>query len=39
MTARTSQENVRLADGVSIPLIGFGTWELDGHDEIGRAHV
>ena len=48
MTARTSQENVRLADGVSIPLIGFGTWELDGDDayngaraalEIGYRHI
>ena len=32
MTARSSQENVRLAEGVSIPLIGFGTWQLDGAD-------
>jgi 2,5-diketo-D-gluconate reductase A len=48
MTTRTSQENVRLSDGVSIPLIGFGTWQLDGDDayngvraalEIGYRHV
>jgi diketogulonate reductase-like aldo/keto reductase len=32
MTASTSQEDVRLCDGVSIPLIGFGTWQLDGDD-------
>jgi diketogulonate reductase-like aldo/keto reductase len=48
MTARTSQEVVRISDGVSIPLIGFGTWQLDGNDayngtlaalEIGYRHV
>jgi diketogulonate reductase-like aldo/keto reductase len=48
MTARTSQENVRIADGVSIPLIGFGTWQLDGDDayngvraalDIGYRHI
>jgi 2,5-diketo-D-gluconate reductase A len=32
MTTRTSQEGVRLSDGVSIPLLGFGTWQLDGDD-------
>jgi diketogulonate reductase-like aldo/keto reductase len=32
MTERTSQEVVRIADGVSIPLIGFGTWELNRED-------
>lgn len=30
MTARTSQETVELAGGVQIPLIGFGTWQLEG---------
>jgi diketogulonate reductase-like aldo/keto reductase len=48
MTASTSQEDVRLSDGVSIPLIGFGTWQLDGDDayngvraalEIGYRHI
>jgi diketogulonate reductase-like aldo/keto reductase len=48
MTTRTSQETVTLADGVSIPLIGFGTWELQGDDayngvraalEIGYRHI
>lgn len=48
MTTRTSQESVRLADGVSIPLIGFGTWQLGGTDayngvrsalEIGYRHI
>jgi 2,5-diketo-D-gluconate reductase A len=48
MTARTSQDTVRLSDGVSIPLIGFGTWELDGSDayngvraalEVGYRHI
>ena len=48
MTARTSQETVRLSDGVSVPLIGFGTWELSGDDayngvraalEIGYRHI
>jgi diketogulonate reductase-like aldo/keto reductase len=47
MTTRTSQETVELADGVSIPLIGFGTWQLTGNDayngvraalEIGYRH-
>ena len=32
MTARTGQEGVLLSEGVSIPLIGFGTWQLDGDD-------
>ena len=48
MTASTSQEDVRLSEGVSIPLIGFGTWQLDGDDayngvraalEIGYRHI
>jgi len=48
MTASTGQEDVRLSDGVSIPLIGFGTWQLDGDDayngvraalEIGYRHI
>jgi 2,5-diketo-D-gluconate reductase A len=48
MTERTSQEVVQLSDGVSIPLIGFGTWQLDGDDayngvrsalDIGYRHI
>lgn len=48
MTASTSQEDVRLSGGGSIPLIGFGTWQLDGDDayngvraalEIGYRHI
>jgi diketogulonate reductase-like aldo/keto reductase len=48
VTIRTSQETVRLADDVSIPLIGFGTWELGATDayngvraalEIGYRHI
>jgi 2,5-diketo-D-gluconate reductase A len=48
MTASTNQEGVRLAEGVSIPLIGFGTWQLDGADayngtraalDIGYRHI
>jgi len=48
MTVRSSQESVRLSDGVAIPLIGFGTWQLDGDDayngvraalEIGYRHI
>jgi 2,5-diketo-D-gluconate reductase A len=48
MTTRTSQETVQIADGVSIPLVGFGTWELEGADayngvraalEIGYRHI
>jgi 2,5-diketo-D-gluconate reductase A len=48
MTAHTSQESVQLSDGVSIPLIGFGTWQLEGDDayngtraalEIGYRHI
>ncbi|MGH3167154.1 MAG: aldo/keto reductase [Trebonia sp.] len=30
MTTRISQETVALTNGVDIPLIGFGTWELQG---------
>jgi diketogulonate reductase-like aldo/keto reductase len=48
MTAHNSQESVQLSDGVSIPLIGFGTWQLEGDDayngtraalEIGYRHI
>ena len=48
MTASTSRESVRLSDGVSIPLIGFGTWQLTGDDayngvraalEVGYRHI
>lgn len=48
MTARTSQETVRIAGDVSIPLAGFGTWQLTGdaaYDgvraalEIGYRHI
>ena len=48
MTVRTGQEGVELSDGVSIPLIGFGTWQLDGNDaydgtraalDIGYRHI
>lgn len=48
MSARTGQETVRLSGGVSIPLLGFGTWQLDGDDayngvraalDIGYRHI
>jgi diketogulonate reductase-like aldo/keto reductase len=48
MTSRSSQESVRLSDGAAIPLIGFGTWQLDGDDayngvraalDIGYRHI
>jgi 2,5-diketo-D-gluconate reductase A len=48
MTARTSQDTVQLSDGVSIPLVGFGTWELGPDDayngvraalDIGYRHI
>jgi 2,5-diketo-D-gluconate reductase A len=48
MTTRTSQETVQFMDGVSIPLIGFGTWELEGASayngvraalDIGYRHI
>ncbi len=48
MTARNGQEGVPLSEGVSIPLIGFGTWQLDGDDayngvraalDIGYRHI
>ena len=48
MTTSSGQEGVRLSDGVSIPLIGFGTWQLDGDDayngvraalDIGYRHI
>jgi len=47
-TGRASNEGVRLAEGVSIPLIGLGTWQLkrgDAYDgvraalEIGYRHI
>jgi 2,5-diketo-D-gluconate reductase A len=48
MTTHSSVEAVRLTDDVSIPLIGFGTWQLAGKDayngvraalEIGYRHI
>src|SRR6201998_4887721 len=48
MTTHSSIETVRLTDDVSIPLIGFATWQLDGKDadnggraalEIGYRHI
>lgn len=48
MTTRTSQESLTLAEGVSIPLVGFGTWQLEGADayngvraaiEAGYRHI
>jgi diketogulonate reductase-like aldo/keto reductase len=30
MPSRTSQETVQLTGGASIPLIGFGPWQLQG---------
>lgn len=48
MTTRTSQETVRLANSVDIPLIGYGTWQLTGAEayngvraalEIGYRHI
>jgi diketogulonate reductase-like aldo/keto reductase len=48
MTVRTGQEGVSLSDGLSIPLIGFGTWQLDGDDayngvraalDLGYRHI
>jgi len=48
MTAPTSHRSVWLSDGVSIPLIGFGTWQLDAGSayngvrtalEIGYRHI
>ncbi len=48
MTLPTSQETVQLAGGVTIPLIGFGTWQLEGADayngvraalDIGYRHI
>jgi hypothetical protein len=48
MTVRTGQKSVPLSEGVSIPLIGFGTWQLDGDDayngtraalDIGYRHI
>jgi 2,5-diketo-D-gluconate reductase A len=32
MTLSTKQDTVQLSGGVSIPLIGFGTWQLEGAD-------
>jgi 2,5-diketo-D-gluconate reductase A len=48
MTDHSSREVVGLSEGVSIPLIGFGTWQLDSDDaykgvraalEIGYRHI
>ena len=48
MTPRTSQDSVLLPGGTSIPLIGFGTWELQGADayngvraalDVGYRHI
>jgi 2,5-diketo-D-gluconate reductase A len=48
MTMPTSQDTVQLSGGVSIPLIGFGTWQLEGAGaynavraalEVGYRHV
>lgn len=48
MTAHTSSGTVRFADGASIPLVGFGTWQLTGDDaytgvrtalELGCRHI
>jgi 2,5-diketo-D-gluconate reductase A len=48
MTTSSSPEDIRLADGVSIPLIGFGTWQLEGDNayngvraalDIGYRHI
>jgi 2,5-diketo-D-gluconate reductase A len=48
MATRSSSETIDLTPDVSIPLIGFGTWELSGDDayngvrsalEIGYRHI
>src|ERR671936_174486 len=48
MTLPTSHDTVQLAGGVPIPLIGFGTWQLEGADaynavraalEVGYRHI
>jgi 2,5-diketo-D-gluconate reductase A len=48
VSARTTQETVRLSDGVSIPLLGLGTWQLGSDDayngvraalNIGYRHI
>ncbi len=48
MTTRSSTETVRLTNDVSIPLIGFGTWQLQGDEayngvraalECGYRHI
>lgn len=37
MPAHTSQETVQLTGGASIPLIGFGTWQLQGAEAYDRG--
>jgi diketogulonate reductase-like aldo/keto reductase len=48
MTSRKNREGVSLSSGGEIPLIGFGTWELEGEDayngvraalDIGYRHI
>ncbi|HEY1702690.1 MAG TPA: aldo/keto reductase [Trebonia sp.] len=48
MATHSSTETVQIADGVSIPLVGFGTWQLADNDayngvrtalELGCRHV
>lgn len=48
MSIHSSAETVRIADGVEIPLVGFGTWQLTGDDayngvltalELGCRHI
>jgi diketogulonate reductase-like aldo/keto reductase len=48
MATHSSTETVRIADGVSIPLVGFGTWQLADNDayngvrtalELGCRHI
>jgi 2,5-diketo-D-gluconate reductase A len=48
MTLPTSHDTVQLAGGVPIPLIGFGTWQLEGADayngvraalDVGYRHI
>jgi diketogulonate reductase-like aldo/keto reductase len=48
MTVRSGQDSVRISDGAAIPLIGFGTWQLDGDDayngvraalDLGYRHI
>lgn len=48
MATHSSTETVQIADGVSIPLVGFGTWQLADNDayngvrtalELGCRHI